>query len=83
MNINLREALVQPVPRLSLTREETADALGISVGTLDAWTREYGVPHIRLRRVVLYPIHQLQKWLTENSDVARPNSTDSGGHDQL
>jgi excisionase family DNA binding protein len=76
MNVDLRAALVQLVPRLSLTREEAADAFGISVGTFDMWTREHGVPHVRRGRVLLFPISGLQQWLAENSEVASQTETD-------
>jgi len=48
---------------LALRPKDAAEALGISERLLLDWTHEYGVPHVRLGRVLLYPVEDLREWL--------------------
>lgn len=61
----------EPMPkRLNYTRRQAADALGISLVTLDAYMRraENPLPFIRCgSRKILIPVQSLQKW---NADEA-------------
>ena len=62
----LQPSPVDSVPRLSLTRSEAAEALGVSVNTIDAWIRNASLPHLKVGRCVLFPVHELEKWLSDN-----------------
>jgi excisionase family DNA binding protein len=63
-----------PPARLSLRPREAARALGISERTLWQLTRDGRVPCVRLgsgkRKTVLYPVAELQSWLTRQSEAA-------------
>ena len=54
-------------PCLSLRAKEAAKALGISERTLWELTGKGIVPHIRLGKVLLYPVDSLRAWLQEQS----------------
>jgi len=57
----------ETVPPLALRPKEAAVALGISTRKLWEITadRSSGIPVIRLGKAVLYPVAQLQEWLTD------------------
>jgi hypothetical protein len=60
-----------PIPRLLLTREEAAAALGMG---LDSFER-YVQPHIRMVRKLsklLVPVAELETWIEENTERALP-----------
>lgn len=60
---------VGPVPRVALTREEAAQALGMS---LDSFERHVQ-PHLRIVRVGSMrrvPISELQRWADESAEAA-------------
>ncbi len=46
--------------------KDAAKALGVSERVLWAWTADKtsGIPHFRKGRCVLYPVRELQDWLT-------------------
>lgn len=55
-----------PVPRISLTREEAAAAVGMS---LDSFER-YVQPHVRMIRegkLRLVPVRELERWADESA----------------
>ena len=55
-----------PIPRLALTREEAAQACGIS---LDSWER-YCQPHVRMLRfgrLRLVPVRELEQFLSDHA----------------
>lgn len=55
------------VPRLALTREEAAEALGIGLTTFKTQVQ----PHLRMVRrgkVRMIPVTELQRWLQENAE---------------
>ena len=58
-------APADPVPALALRPKDAARAIGIGERKLWAITsdRTSGIPHIRLGKVVLYPVRELQDWL--------------------
>jgi excisionase family DNA binding protein len=65
------------VPRLSLTRDEAAKSLGISVRVIDGLLadRTSGFPSLRIGRKVLIPLSELETWLRsrfENGKEGRP-----------
>jgi excisionase family DNA binding protein len=56
------------VPRLALTREEAAQALGVGLTTFKTKVQ----PQLRIVRrgkVRLIPIAELERWLQENAEV--------------
>jgi excisionase family DNA binding protein len=58
-----------PVPRLALTREEAAAALGISRSSF----RRHVQPHLRLVRrgsLRVVPVSELQRWLEAEATLA-------------
>lgn len=60
---------IAPVPRVALTREEAAAALGMSL----AHFRRHVQPHLRLVRsgsVRLVPVAELERWADENATLA-------------
>jgi hypothetical protein len=55
------------VPRLSLTRQEAADALGVGITTFKTKI----APELRVVRqgsIRLYPIRELEAWLERNAE---------------
>lgn len=57
---------VAPVPRLALTRDEAAAALGVSSDFLD----DHIIPELRVIRrgkLVLVPVVEIEKWLAREA----------------
>ncbi len=56
---------------LALRPREAAQALNVSLRTLHTWTKKGVVPCVRVgagkRRVTLYPVAELQRWLAEQT----------------
>jgi len=59
-----REAVSNPIPRITLRPQEAADALGISLSTLERLTKAGGVPRIKEGNVVLYRVASIEAWAT-------------------
>jgi len=53
--------------RLTVSRAEAAEMLGISARLLWTWTNAGHVPHVRIGARVLYPIDALRQWLDEQT----------------
>jgi len=53
------------VPKLALTREEAASALGISVVTIDRLTERGLLKPSRATRRPLYPVTEIERFLKE------------------
>lgn len=56
-------------PRFALSREEAAEALGVSVDFLD----EHVLPDLRVVRVgrrKLIPVKELERWIADNAALA-------------
>lgn len=53
------------VPPLALRSADAAEALNISPRLLSTLTSENRIPHFHIGRVVLYPVAELEKWLSE------------------
>ena len=64
------------IPRLALTRAETAESLGISVATLDTLCRNgEGPPSTRLGdRGVRFPVASLERWLEQRATEVAEDS---------
>ena len=64
-----------PPSPLALRPREAARLLGISPRTLWEWTRAGLVPCVRIgtgkRRTVLYPVADLQTWLSSQAERAK------------
>jgi len=54
-----------PIPHLALRPRQAAEALGVSERTLWSWTQAGDVPHIKRGKATLYPVRELQQWLSE------------------
>lgn len=56
--------------RLVFSRREAAQALGVSLPTLDGflYRAEAPLPHLRAGRKILIPVNGLQAWLRAESE---------------
>ena len=56
-------------PRLALWPREAARALGIGERKLWEITADKtsGIPHVRFGRAIVYPVHELERWLEEQA----------------
>jgi len=57
-------------PCLAMRPREAAKALGISERLLWGWTNKGLVPHVRLGKVILYPVDSLRDWLRQQAQSA-------------
>ncbi|HMQ14579.1 MAG TPA: helix-turn-helix domain-containing protein [Phycisphaerae bacterium] len=55
------------VPRLALRPKEAAAALSIGERLLWSLTNRGAIPHIKLGKCVLYPVAELERWLSEQA----------------
>jgi len=58
---------IGPVPRVALTREEAAAALGMSVDSFERHVQPT-LRIIRLGRMRLVPVSELERWVTEHAE---------------
>ena len=56
-------------PRLALRPREAARALGIGERKLWEITADKtsGIPHVRFGRAIVYPVHELERWLEDRA----------------
>jgi hypothetical protein len=57
----------RPIPRIALTREEAAAALGMGVTSFETYVQ----PNLRLIRrgkLRLFPVAELERWAHENAE---------------
>ncbi len=54
-------------PTLALRTREAAQALRISPRLLSTLVAEGRIPHVRVNSVLLFPVRELQDWLTAQS----------------
>lgn len=66
------------VPRLALRPRDAAVALGIGERTLWQMTKDGTVPHVRIGKLVVYPVYLLQRWLEEKAEVVEAKEEDNG-----
>ena len=57
-----------PTPRIALRPKEAAKALGIGERKLWAMTNAGELPHARIGRAVVYPVRELQEWLSDQTE---------------
>ena len=72
----------QSIESLALRPREAAKALGISARTLWGLTAPRGpIPCLRIghgkRRTVLYPVAELQAWLTQQTEAEKGDDDDN------
>ncbi len=53
------------VPVIALGREGAALATSLSVTEIDRLVKANAIPHFRQGRRVIFPVKQLEKWLSE------------------
>jgi hypothetical protein len=58
-----------PIPRLALTREEAAAALGMSLNSFERHVQPT-IRLVRLGRMRLVPVQELGRWLGEHASRA-------------
>ena len=55
---------------MALRPKDAARALAISERLLWEWTRNEGLPHVRIGSGVLYPVDCVKRWLDERANAA-------------
>jgi excisionase family DNA binding protein len=55
-----------PIPRLALTREEAAEAMGMSLDSFERHVQPT-IRLVRLGRMRLVPIREIERWLEEHA----------------
>ena len=60
-----------PIPRLALTREEAATALGMSVDSFERHVQPT-IRMVRVGRMRLVPLRELDRWLGEHAERTLP-----------
>lgn len=60
--------LTSPIPRLALTREEAAAAIGMSLDSFERHVQPT-LRLCRLGRLRLVPVRELERWLEENAET--------------
>ena len=67
--LNPHEPALNPVPRLGLSLDEAARAIGLSRRSLDDLITDpgRGFPVVRIGRRVIVPTDQLREWLRNQS----------------
>lgn len=62
-----KPARARSVPRLSLTKEEAAEALGMSLSHFERHVQGH-VPCVYSGSLRLFPIRRLERWLEQQSE---------------
>ena len=52
------------VEKLALTKKSLAESLEVSVSTINNWMRDGRITPLRVGRRVLFPIYEVQRFLT-------------------
>ncbi len=65
-----------PIPRLALTREEAAASIGMSLDSFERHVQP-SLRLIRLGRMRLVPIRELERWLDEHAQRTIPRTTEA------
>ena len=60
-----------PIPRLALTREEAAAALGMSLDSFERHVQPT-IGLVRLGRMRLVPVREIDRWLNEQAERTLP-----------
>lgn len=54
-----------PITILAMRPREAAKALGIGARKLWELTADGTIPHVRCGRAILYPVREMQEWLSD------------------
>lgn len=65
--VSERRPEIAPIPRLALSRSEAAAALGISLDSFERYVQP-SLRVVRLGRMRLVPISELERWLDEYAE---------------
>jgi excisionase family DNA binding protein len=65
---------VAPIPRLALSREEAAASVGVSLDSFERWIQP-SIRLVRVGRMRLVPISELERWLEQNADLTITTTT--------
>lgn len=68
MSFNDKKVLSNTLPKKLLNRQETAELLGVSSGTLAAWLycKRYNLPYIKVGRLVKYDYDDILKFIEKS-----------------
>jgi len=56
--------------RTTMTAEETANYLGVSIDTIYRMVRQKQIPHIRVRKRILFRADSLNAWMSKQENEA-------------
>ena len=56
--------------RTTMTAEETANYLGVSIDTIYRMVRQKQIPHIRVRKRILFRADSLNAWMSNQEKEA-------------
>lgn len=70
------------IPCLALRPREAAKALGVGERTLWEWTTQGLVPHIKIGRMLMYPVESLRQWLQEQTRSCAAKEEGNGKHSE-
>lgn len=62
---------IAPIPRIALTREEAAASLGMSLDSFERHVQP-SIRLVRLGRVRLVPVAELEHWVDDNAQRTLP-----------
>jgi hypothetical protein len=60
-----------PIPRMALSREEAAGSIGMSLDSFERHVQPT-LRLVRLGRMRLVPIHELERWLDQHAETTIP-----------
>lgn len=63
------ETTTAPIPRLALTREEAAAAIGMKIDSFERHVQPT-IRMVRRGKLRLVPVAELERWLAENAERA-------------
>ncbi len=69
-----------PPTKLALRPREASKALGIGERLLWQLTADGRIPYIKVGRCTLYPVRELQDWLTERAGTEIETNEQKRGH---
>ena len=58
---------LEAIPRITLTKQEAADALGMSVDSFERYVQPFVKTIALSRGLVLIPVDELKRWARENA----------------
>ena len=69
-------------PRLLLTPDETAAALGVSIRSIMAWVADGSLPHVRLgKRCLRFSVKDLESFVQAHRSPAQTSTATADGND--